>query len=66
MNVHEQTILQKLMKKYQQNYEVQLESPVASDRCHQAMARDIKINVHQQTAAQLKKRIELLKQLQSL
>eukprot|EP00455_Lapot_gusevi_P024081 TRINITY_DN2499_c0_g1_i2.p1 TRINITY_DN2499_c0_g1~~TRINITY_DN2499_c0_g1_i2.p1 ORF type:complete len:155 (-),score=16.85 TRINITY_DN2499_c0_g1_i2:32-496(-) len=52
MSVREQSILIKLMNKYGEDYE--------------AMSRDIKINVMQETARQLEKRIALLKRLQAL
>ena len=52
MGLPEQRILDRLMRKHGEDYE--------------AMARDIKVNVHQQTSAQLKKRIELFKTLRSL
>ena len=52
MGLPEQRILDRLMRKHGEDYE--------------AMARDIKVNVHQQTVAQLKKRIALFKMLRSL
>jgi hypothetical protein len=52
MSVNEQRILQMLIKKHGQNYE--------------AMARDIKINVKQETARQLEKRIQLYNSLVAL
>jgi hypothetical protein len=52
MPVKEQRSLMKLIEKYAED--------------HEAMERDISLNVNQQTASQIKKRIELLQRLQSL
>jgi len=52
MSINEQRILLKLIRKHQDDYK--------------AMARDIKINVKQQTEAQLAKRIALMRHLQAL
>ena len=53
MNINEQVIIRKLIEKHgKDNYS--------------AMARDHVINVHQKTAAQLEKRIELYNYLQNL
>jgi hypothetical protein len=52
MPIKEQRSLMKLIEKYAED--------------HEAMERDISLNVNQQTATQIKKRIELLQRLQSL
>lgn len=52
MDIKEQRLLTKLVEKHGEDYH--------------KMARDIKINVHQKTEAQLEKRIKLMQQLQAM